>query len=149
MIDKYVEVDIAHASPSTKPVSRKLKAIVNADQDRRLKINKVLSSWGAWVVDSGEGVYASRSTHSEFNDVDYDGHDNCLLSDHDSLMIEVNTIIEGLNPIDNCLIHHEYVTISPLRAKYWSDRYGKSQDRYRKRKSKLLLIISHKLRDKQ
>ena len=57
-------------------------------------------------------------------------------------MIEITLYINDLNPIDRDLLKLEYGYGSEDRMHKWVEQYDRSLNRYRSRKSELLLMMS-------
>jgi hypothetical protein len=152
-VDIYVEVDarpyaeLRNDLIKPRGIKRKIKAIFNQDQAKRNRMNSMLGSWGEWAR-SGKGIeYSGSGIYLGENDDDYEGYDHSLLSDFDSLMIQVEMAVYSLQRIDGYLIELEYSLLYKGRAQMWAVKYGRTQSRYRSRKSELLLklynIINH------
>lgn len=149
-IDRYIEVDKRPYAqlPRKEEVKKAIRRIVDDKAKRREIMDKRLLSWGQWAEAGKSSNYATTSPLSD-NDGDYEGYDHCLLSDFDSLMIQVDQAVMNLNPIDSTLITYEYKCLYENGAKRWETKYEKTPGRYRRRKSELLLYLSYKITPKR
>lgn len=151
---EYVEVNKRPYAELSKTAKEKkarkarsvIKRIIDDKQKRRDVMHNRLESWGKWKQPLKSRSYAT-SANTDDNDTDYVGHDHCILSDFDSLMITVDMAVMNLNPIDNKLIKYEYKLGGG--AKKWAREFEKSEARYRSRKSELLLYLSYKVKPEQ
>lgn len=111
---------------------------------KRQKADNLLHSWGAWKTDP----VSARSPFQTIieGEVYAEGHDHCLLTDFDSLMIEVDHAIEGLNKIDKRLIECQYLNEVSDPVLYWCHEFGREAKTFANRKSELLLKIAIKLK---
>ena len=116
---------------------------------RRAKMNDLLLSWGEWITSGAESKISGWATiEAAMNNLIVEGFDHGGLSDHDSLMILVDSQVDRLRGVDKSLINYEYVSMDDDRARRWAYKYGLTVNRYKNRKSELLLDLSFKIRTK-
>jgi hypothetical protein len=146
-LDDYVEVDKREfAKPKKrKPIPRRLRAIIDKQQRGRLRMDGRLKAW-AIKLESGAGdnTFSGRMDFGE-NSADYEGHDHCLLTDFDSLMLQVDLAVMDLQAIDKDIITQEYITMPLDRVNLWAKKWQRRKSRYYKRKSELLSYLDKKI----
>lgn len=106
----------------------------------RQRMNGLLEQWGAWSIDS---VSIKSSIQAiEDGGVYAQGHDHVLLTDFDSLMIQVRCAIERQNTIDRKLIEYCYQHEFDSPIDKWCCEFGRSPKTFKNKKSELLLKLA-------
>lgn len=102
------------------------------------RAKRLLSSWGAWKVPD-----ASIRSSAEILDDEVlaEGHDHCLLTDFDSLMIQVDTAVDNLNPAERELIIARYGCTVDCPRTWWCMKYELTERTYRRTHKTSLLRV--------
>ncbi len=135
VIDSGVPIDHPR-SQSYVFIAKKLKR-------KKDRVKSLLESWGAWA--RAEVSIKSSAAHVG-DEVIATGHDHCLLSDFDSLMIEVDHAISSMNKDVRDLLHRTYKHDVDCPRTYWCMQYGKTPRTYDRKHSAALMFISGKVK---
>ncbi len=128
--------------PLDHPQSQSYVFIAKKLNRKKQRVKSLLESWGAW---SRSEVSIKSSAAHAVDEVIATGHDHCLLSDFDSLMIEVDHAISSMNKDSRDLLHRTYKHDVDCPKTYWCMTYGKTPRTYDRKHSAALMFISEKV----
>jgi len=131
--------------PSPKPIKLSKTYIKALEKKKKERMDSLMHSWGAYTVP----CVSLRSSMENIGNNDVleqsDGYDCALITDHDSLMIQISMIVSELHLVDSKLLRYHYQGEYKDPQARWMNEFKRESKTYHNKRPILLLKIANKL----